>query len=73
MNQASLKSEYCENAKEELQELTLGEKSLEIEEIVAHFNNINEMLKDKMYKEKAEKIFKNIPMKMEIFYLIKNV
>ena len=68
MNQASLKSEYCENAKEELRELTLGEKSLEIDEIVAHFNVINEMLKDKMYKEKAEKIFKNIPMKMEVFY-----
>ena len=68
MNQASLKSQYCENAKEELSELTLGEKSLEVDEIITHFNTINEMLKDKMYKEKAEKIFKNIPMKMEVFY-----
>ena len=25
-------------------------------------------LKDKMYKAKAEEIFKNIPMKMELFY-----
>ena len=68
MNQASLNSTYCENSKEELSELTLGEKSLEIEEVVAYFNTINEMLKEKMYKEKAEKIFKNIPMKMEKFY-----
>lgn len=68
MNQASLKSEYCEDAGKELSELTLGEKSLDIDEIVNHFNVINEMLKDKMYKEKAEKIFKNIPMKMEVFY-----
>ena len=48
--------------------MTLGEKSLEVDEIITHFNTINEMLKDKMYKEKAEKIFKNIPMKMEVFY-----
>ncbi len=68
MNQASLNSSYYENANEELSELTLGEKSLEVDEIIAHFNAINDMLKDKMYKEKAEKIFKNIPMKMEIFY-----
>ena len=68
MNQASLKSAYCENAGEELSELTLGEKSLDIDEIIEHFNVINNMLKDKMYKEKAEEIFKNIPMKMEVFY-----
>ena len=68
MNQASLKSAYCENAGEELSELTLGEKSLDIDEIIEHFNVINNLLKDKMYKEKAEEIFKNIPMKMEVFY-----
>ena len=68
MNQASLNSEYCENAGKELSELTLGEKSLDIDEIIEHFNIINNMLKDKMYKEKAEEIFKNIPMKMEVFY-----
>ena len=68
MNKASLTSKYCPNANEELNELTLGEKSLEIDEVVAHFNNINEMLKDKMYSEKADEIFKCIPMKMETFY-----
>ena len=65
MNKSALISKYCE---EELKELTLGEKSLEVDEVIAHFNNINEMLKDKMYKERANEIFKNIPMKMEVFY-----
>ena len=32
------------------------------------FNDINAQLKDKMYREKAEEIFKCIPMKMELFY-----
>ena len=68
MNKASLKAKYCNNAEEELKDLTLGEKSFEIDEIISHFNHINNMLKDKMYKEKAEDIFKNIPMKMEVFY-----
>ncbi len=68
MNKTSLNSDYCENSNEELNELTLGEKNLDVDEIITHFNTINNMLKDKMYKEKAEKIFKNIPMKMEIFY-----
>lgn len=68
MNKASLKASYCNNAEEELSKLTLGEKSYEVEEVIEHFNNINEMLKDKMYSEKAEEIFKNIPMKMESFY-----
>lgn len=68
MNKASLTSNYYENAEKELKDLTLGEKSFEVDEVVAHFSNINSMLKDKMYTEKAEEIFKNIPMKMESFY-----
>ena len=36
--------------------------------VLKHFNEINAQLKDKMYKEKAEEIFKCIPMKMELFY-----
>ena len=39
-----------------------------MEEVVKYFNDVNEKLKDKMYTEKAEEIFKNIPMKMEVFY-----
>ena len=68
MNKASLTADYCENANEELTDLTLEEKSLEVDEVIAHFNKINETLKDKMYTKKAEEIFKNIPMKMEAFY-----
>ena len=36
--------------------------------IIARFNEINAQLKDKMYKEKADELFKCIPMKMELFY-----
>ena len=68
MNAAALNSTYCENAEEELAEAMVGEKTPEVEEILAHFNIINSTLKDKMYTEKAEEIFKCIPMKMETFY-----
>jgi len=36
--------------------------------MVRYFNEVNEKLKDKMYMEKAEELFKCIPMKMELFY-----
>ena len=39
-----------------------------MEEILQYFNSINEKLKEKMYRERAEEIFKFIPMKMEQFY-----
>jgi len=39
-----------------------------VEEILRHFNQLNVQLKDKMYIEKAEGIFKCIPMRMEEFY-----
>ena len=68
MNKAALTSTYCPNAAEELNDISLGEKSIDIEEILSHFNTINEMLKNKMYSEKAEEIFKNIPIKMDDFY-----
>ena len=68
MNKAALSSTYCENVTEELEGLTLGEKTSDIEDVIEHFNNINEMLKEKMYTEKATEIFKCIPMKMEVFY-----
>ena len=69
MNVSSLTSSYCPNVEEELSSLAIEEdKSEDMEEILKHFNNINAQLKDKMYKEKAEEIFKYIPMKMEQFY-----
>ena len=68
MNIASIKSEYCENAEEEIEQITTENQSEEMENILARFRVINEQLKDKMYKEKADEIFKCIPMKMEVFY-----
>lgn len=69
MNIASLTSSYCDNVEEELSRIALEEEQSEdMEEILKHFNNINSKLKEKMYMEKAEDIFKCIPMKMELFY-----
>ncbi len=69
MNIASLTSSYCSNVDEELSQVAVEEDiEQDMEEILIHFNEINMQLKDKMYREKAEEIFKAIPMKMEQFY-----
>ncbi len=68
MNLASLKSEYCANVDEELGKIAIEEVAEEMDDILKHFNTLNEQLHDKMFKEKAEEIFKCIPMKMELFY-----
>ena len=69
MNISSLISKYCDNAEEELSQVAIEkEMEPEMEEILVHFNEINAKLKEKMYQEKAEEVFKNIPMKMEEFY-----
>lgn len=68
MNIAALNSEYSENADEEIDQIIVGEKTPEINDVLQHFHMINRALKDKMHMEKAENIFKCIPMKMEMFY-----
>lgn len=68
MNVASLVSNYCENVEEELAKITVGEVNRDVEDVLRHFNQLNIQLKDKMYIEKAEEIFKCIPMRMETFY-----
>ena len=68
MNIASLKSEYCPNVEEELSKIAINEDAEDMEDILNHFNMLNGQLHDKMYKEKAEEVFKCIPMKMEQFY-----
>ena len=68
LNMSSLTSEYCDNVEEELDTISVNEVGVEMEEVLKYFNDINEKLKDKMYQEKAEEIFKFIPMKMEWFY-----
>ncbi len=68
LNMSSLNATYCPNMEEELDTISVKEVSTDMAEMLKYFENINEALKDKMYKEKAEEIFKYIPMKMEIFY-----
>ncbi|MFR5682870.1 MAG: P-loop NTPase fold protein [Clostridia bacterium] len=68
MNISSLTSEYCDNVEEELGKIAINDISQDMEEILKHFNDLNTQLKDKMYKQKAEDIFKCIPMRMETFY-----
>lgn len=68
MNLSSLKSEYCANVDEELGKIAIDEVSEDMDDILKHFYTLNEQLQDKMYKEKAEEIFKCIPMNMEQFY-----
>ena len=68
MNLASLVSKYCDNVEEELDTIGIGEPSADVEDILKHFHSLNSKLKDRMYIEKADEIFKCIPIKMEEFY-----
>lgn len=66
MNIASLESDYCKNPEEELGEL--DSNNYDLQPIIDRFYELNTQLKEKMYQTKSEEIFRNIPMKMEIFY-----
>ncbi len=69
MNISSLTSTYCSSVEEELAKIALErEESEDMDQILEHFNEINYKLKEKMYMEKAEELFKFIPMRMEQFY-----
>ncbi len=68
MNISSLTSQYCDDVENELSQIALEEISSEMEEILERFTQLNAKLKDKMYIELAEEVFKSIPMKMENFY-----
>ena len=68
MNVSSITSEYCPDAEEQIKQLSIDENIPEMEEILSRFRDLNNQLKDKMYRVKADTIFKNIPMKMEKFY-----
>ena len=68
MNIASLNSKYCANVDEELGKIAIEEVAEDMEDILKHFNMLNNQLQDKMFKEKAEEIMKCIPMRMEQFY-----
>ena len=73
MNLSSLHSKYCPNVDEELGKVMIRDDTSsylnqEMEEILTRFYELNEQLLEKEYKEKADEIFKCIPMKMEQFY-----
>ncbi len=68
MGLSSLVSKYCDNVEEELDTIGIGEPSEDVEDILRHFYSLNSKLKDRMYIELADDVFKCIPMKMEVFY-----
>ena len=68
MNLSSLKSSYCADKDKELVKIAIDEFSEDINEILKHFDALNEQLHDKECIEEAEELFKMIPMKMEQFY-----
>ena len=67
MDLAAKSSEYCDNLDEELSRIGIDVGD-DMEDIIEHFHELNRKLEDKMYRDKADEIFKCIPMKMEIFY-----
>lgn len=69
MNKSVQISKYCDNVEEELSRVgIINESSQEMEEVLKHFEKLNNQLEEKMYKDKADEIFKYIPIKMEQFY-----
>ncbi len=68
MNIASLKSEFCPDVKGELSKIAIEQFEEDMDDIIKHFNSLNEQLLEKMYKEMADQVFKSIPMRMEVFY-----
>lgn len=67
MDLAAKSSEYCDNLDEELSRIGIDVGD-DMDEIINHFHELNKELEDKMYRNKADEIFKCIPMKMELFY-----
>ena len=68
MNISSLTSTYCKKPKEELSTMYIDGSDYDMKDVLDKFYDLNAQLRDRMYKELAEDIFKNIPMKMEVFY-----
>ena len=68
MNLSSINSSYCEDVEEELAKIAIEAVQEDMEEILERFNELNMQLKEKMLREKADEIFKCIPMRMEKFY-----
>lgn len=67
MDLASETSEYCDNIDEEMTRIGIDVGD-DMDEILQYFHKLNRQLEQRMYEEKADEIFKCIPMKMEAFY-----
>ena len=67
MDTAAKSSEFCDNIEEQLSRIGLDVGD-EMNEIIEYFHKLNAELEDKMYRDRADSIFKCIPMKMEMFY-----
>ncbi len=67
MDRVAETSEYCDNIDEELTRIGIDVGS-DMDEILQYFHKLNRHLEQKMYEQKADDIFKCIPMRMEAFY-----
>ena len=62
-------SNYCDNVEEELSRIGIDSSGVQdVEEIINYFMQLNMRLEEKMNRQKADEIFKCIPIKMELFY-----
>ena len=68
LNISALSSEYCENPQEEMSEIQVSDNEYGMKEMIDRYYELNDQLRDKMYEKKAIDIFKDIPMKMDLFY-----
>ncbi len=67
MDAAFKDSEYVDDLEDQLAMIGIDIGD-DMKEIIEHFEELNNKLEDKMYREKADEVFKCIPMKMESFY-----
>lgn len=68
LNISALTSEYCENPQEEISGIQVSDNEYGMREMIDRYYELNSQLRDKMYEKKAIDIFKDIPMKMDLFY-----
>lgn len=64
-------SKYCKNVQEEISNLGIeisNDFRIAMEELIEYFTKLNDLIYEKEMKKLSENVFKNIPMKMELFY-----
>ena len=71
MNKSVIHSKYCKNVQEEISNLGIeisNDFRIAMEELIEYFTKLNDLIYEKEMKKLSENVFKNIPMKMELFY-----